>query len=264
MENRAEFTKGIADTLSVILKMEIPDKDSHQLTPGVLAKLLHRQQHNPREFASYDFTETISMAIGKVMIDEIPNLLDLVNRMEAKGYTGDNWYDFGYIDKYCVLLLNTEVRKAIAFRTQNVNYLVFLRHSYNGWELHLRRFYEELDEEELQELTENYEPTPAGIMYLAERCTTYFSDDVPGHSYPHRLSLNSFVRTGFRAGDDQACSGLRYLDIRDTGYLASATNKWFDEPSCEKVTSIDMGTLQYVWYDLICSTRLDADDVQEA
>jgi hypothetical protein len=74
----------------------------------VLAKLLFRQQHNPREFASFDFTEMISMTVGKVMIDEIPTLLDLAARMETKGYVGDNWYDFEYADKYGTLLLNED------------------------------------------------------------------------------------------------------------------------------------------------------------
>jgi hypothetical protein len=259
MENRAEFTQGLADTLSVALKLQIPDNEAHQIMPGVLAKLLYRQQHSKREFASYDFCELISMTVGKVMIDEIPNLLDLAARMEAKGYTGDNWYDFGYADKSCVLLLNEEKRKAMAFRTQNVDYLVFLHQGYHGWELHLRRFYAEMDAEDLQKLTAKYEPTLAGVMHLAERCSS-FSDDLPGRSCPRRLSLSSFVRTGFVTRGDKACPGLRYLDIRDTGYLGSASNKRFDEPSCDSPASVDLGTLQYVWYDLTCSTRLDADD----
>lgn len=284
MKDRASFTQALANDLSsvmdgmasknatadevaaalgVALKLEVPEKDSHQLVPGVLAKLLHKQQHNPREFASFDFEEMLSQVIGKVMIQEIPNLLSLADRMEAQGYTGDNWYYFGYADKCAILLLNEENRKALAFKTQNVNYLVFLRNKYYGWELHLRQFYDELDAEELQDLLGDYEPTLAGVMFIAERCTTYFSDDVPGRSYPQRLSLTSFINSGFTADEAGACSGLRYLDIRDTGYLASVSLKWFNEPGCDKVSSSNLGTLKYVWYDLICSTDIGEDPADE-
>lgn len=252
MESRAEFTQGVADTLAVALKLQIPDKESHQLMPGVLAKLLYRQQHSKRDFASFDFVEMLSQVIGRVMVQELPNLLKLADVLQDGGHTSpDDEYDFGYADKYACVLLNEEKRKAMAFRTQNINYVMFLRNHWHGWELHLRRFYSEVDDDELQEMLEFFEPTREGIMYLADRRTEYFSDDVEGNTFPHRLSLNSFIRTDFAADCDKACRGLRYLDCRDTGYLASADNRWFDEPGCDKIGSTDLGLLQYVWNDVI-------------
>lgn len=256
-KDRAETVAEVANSLRVAARLEIEEQDPDRLLPAVMAEMLFHQQHDPRDFLSYNLGATLDQVVGRVMMDALPDLLLLAEALRARGATSSSEHDFGYADKYASLVLDREDRKAMAFRTQNVNYLVFMRRSFGRWSVHLRQWFEELTEDRLREILkrqrncEKGNPwTPAEALALANALADY-SDDIPGTSYPRRLSLKSFSGNNWDCGNAQACSGLRYLDLRDTGYLGSAQIDWKGDALCERITSVNLGTLHYVWYDLL-------------
>lgn len=253
-KERAEAVAQVANALRVAARLEIEEKDPDRLLPAVMGELLFHQQHDPRDFLSHNFGATLDHVVGRVIMDALPDLLRLADVLKARGAVAGSEHDFGYADKYGSLVLDEPDRKAMAFRTQNVNYLVFLKQKYGRWTVHLRQWFEELTEERLQALTKDQSGSTGYPFSLAEAAAlanalAAYSDDFPGNSYPHRLSLKSFG--DWSSGNGRGCSGLRYLDLRDTGYLGSAEIDWKGDAVCERVSAVNLGTLHYVWYDLL-------------
>lgn len=264
-----ERRKAVVDQLEKLIRESVTREKDVIEQPAILAALVDRFSHSPREFLSFTMENVIGGCVGRAIGDETPRLLELAERIHAGGYTEENQYDFGYADRYAFSLKNTEKQKVFALRSQNVNYLVILVKGWQGWDVHLRQWWDVLAEKSY--VPYDLEPLMKGTKLLtfeeAQRISGRFeeyADDIPGMSYPKRLSLKAFKDTDFRVHDDKSCAGLRYADARDTGYVISVKPSVFGFYEADKVTWKSLSHVQYVWYDLLSAIdTLDREDEDE-
>lgn len=251
------FRTALVDRLEAVIRETVPEKRGVIDHPAVLAELIDRFGHDKRDFESGTFEATISGCVGRAIMQEAESLVWLADTLRAKGYTEENQYDFGYVDRYAFSLLNTDKKKVFALRTQNVNYLVLLNRRYDGWEVHMRQWWDVIPdgaEQYLPYALEKYIKGATLSLQDAIKLTKNlegYANDIPGASYPDRLRLQAFKDTYFAVGEDRACAGLRYGDARDRGYLVTAKQSVFGTPEADKMTWNALTRMHYVWYDLL-------------
>lgn len=106
--------------------------------------------------------------------------------------------------------------KVMAFRSPPYNYLVIMNRRYGQWSVHLRRYWDRLDDQlacELAQYTDSGIPLEKAIEY-AEVLLKYAS-------LPRRPDLKIFTEGNFQAGHKFAGIGLRSQDYGDAGYILS-------------------------------------------
>lgn len=260
-----ERRKAVVDQLEKLIRDSVSRETDVIEQPAIIAALVDRFGHSPRDFSSMTLENVIGGCVGRAIGDETPRLLELAERIHAGGYTEENKYDFGYADRYAFSLKNTEKQKVFALRTQNVNYLVILVKNWRGWDVHIRQWWDVLSEKSY--VPYDLKPLMSGKLLTFEEAQRIsgrfedYADDIPGMSYPKRLSLKAFQDTDFRVHKDNSCAGLRYADARDTGYIITVKRSVFNIYEADKVTWKSLSLVQYVWYDLLSAIdTLDRED----
>jgi hypothetical protein len=264
------FRTALVDRLEAIIRESVPDERDLIDQPAILAELIGRFGHDRRDFESCTFESAIGGCVGRAIAQETDNLLWLADILHIKGYTEENQYDFCYADRYAFSLLSTEKRKVFALRTQNINYLVLLAKRYDGWEIHLRQWWDVIPDASEQYLPYTLEKYIKGeTMTLHEaiklgKNLDDYANDIPGVSYPDRLRLQAFKDTNFSVGKDDSCAGLRYGDARDRGYIATVKLDAFGAPEADKMTWHPLNRMHYVWYDLLSAVDTLREEVADA
>jgi hypothetical protein len=251
------FRTALVDRLEAIIRETVPEERDLIDQPAVLAELIGRFGHDRRDFESCVFEATISGCVGRAIMQEVDSLAWLADTLHAKGYTEENHYDFCYADRYAFSLLNADKKKVFALRTQNINYLVLLTRRYDGWEVHMRQWWDVLPDSTNQYLPytlEKYIKGETMTLHDAIRLSKNLDDyanDIPGVSYPDRLRLQAFKDTNFAVGKNESCAGFRYGDARDRGYIATVKQSVWGAPEADKMTWHALNRMHYVWYDLL-------------
>lgn len=268
-KNGVAFRSALVDRLEAIIRESVPQERDLIDQPAVLAELIGRFGHDRRDFSSCTFEATIGGCVGRAITQETDSLIWLADTLHAKGYTEDNQYDFGYVDRYAFSLLNTDKKKVFALRTQNVNYLVLLKQRYDGWEIHMRQWWDVIPDASAKYLPYTLEKYIKGASLTLNEAIKLiknlddYSDDIPGVSYPDRLRLQAFKDTDFMVGKDKSCAGLRYGDARDTGYIATVKQSVFGAPEADKMTWNSLTRMHYVWYDLLSAVDTFREEAAE-
>ncbi len=116
------------------------------------------------------------------------------------------------------------IARAIVLRTRTMNFLVVLNEVGGQHSLHIRRFWSTLSEvksacflDDIPRSGLTLEDALRISSELVERC----ADDLPGMTYPSRLSLPTILKGALIARSDHASAALRYGDGRDKGYVLS-------------------------------------------
>lgn len=253
---RQASVDALVDSLEAAIRAAIPKTHDVTIYPEVLARLVSRFGHDKRDFDSFALGETLNRLVGRAIGEELPSLQWLADTLHYKCFTQEAPYDFGYADRYAFSVLHGESLKAFALRTQNINYLVVLEKRYGRWFIHLRQWWDPLP------TADDYVPYPlekyaqgATMDYAtAHRVAGAFqgyADDVADVAFPKRLSLGSFTATGCVPRKETSCSGLRYADARDTGYLATVERNAFGFFDADNVKWNSLSQLHYVWFDLL-------------
>jgi len=264
------FRTALVDRLEAIIRESVPEERDLIDQPAVLAELIGRFGHDRRDFESCTFEATIGACVGRAIMQETDSLVWLADTLHEKGYTEANQYDFCYADRYAFSMVNTEKKKVFALRTQNVNYLVLLARRYNGWEVHMRQWWDVIPDASEKYLPYGLEKYIKGetmslndAIGLVKRLDDY-ADDIPGVSYPDRLRLQVFKDTDFAVGTDKSCAGLRYGDARDRGYIATVKQSVWGTPEADKMTWHSLTRMHYVWYDLLSAVDTFREEAEEA
>lgn len=224
--------------------------------PLPLAYMLAAQKKDPLDARSLEFESLIGAYLGVVVQAWIEPYLALHAALTQKGHAaadsafllGGDSYVWSCADHEVVeeadpkmaafleelghtYAPSTHKVKAFALRTQSRNYFVLLILTHGRWRLHIRRFWDNLQEVRaskgyylLQEFGDRQDLTLEDVVKLAQRAAEAYGDDLPGVAYPKRPLLATFLGGNLLAGDRRAGLGLRYGDSRDLGYVVSFDN----------------------------------------
>ena len=147
--------------------------------------------------------------------------------------------------------------KAFVVKTQSRNYLVVLHERYLTGTVHIRRFWDDLQESLnapgyalMSDYADRSDLTLNDVILLATQAAEYYSDDLPGNCYPRRPSLQSFLRGSLDVGEESAGRGLRFGDARDLGYIASLEVSGTGRFTAKDMSKIGISELVAVMYNV--------------
>lgn len=168
------------------------------------------------ELESFSFDNHMERLAGMHMMALQPRFMELCMHLKDKGHIStETRLDYNDIDNSCFTVDIDDKRTALITTSQNVNFIFIDVATDSDYmdtsNFHIRRWWEVMDADEWQEKEwEDTGKTLQAAINMADWHRQYYSDMVPGNTYPSRPHLDYFLN-----------EQLKYADCRDKGYVCS-------------------------------------------
>jgi hypothetical protein len=232
--------------------------------PALLANVgLGNDEGSPHLF-SYDLEQALAHHVGQQFYALIPALQNIAKTLEELGAT-----DFASrIERNgsdCYVWLESATSEGdvtLGFATQNFSYLVYIVERFGDLAMHVRRIW---DDYKGKELSGGYmlgegdwntleEHSYEKVIQKGHYACEYYSDDMRDenneslndkHHYTKRPSYKTH-QLGIKNHE-----GMKYLDSRDAGYVASITIDVITKtPCCDSPFAAIKGLVENIYLDL--------------
>lgn len=227
----------------------------------VLGQVLHASKSTPQSMFCPTLRRATAVCISETIKELLPRYLSLYDALVSRGISQKTAQEVGS-DSYIYYLpektfetsearrnvkaairahlnvpklspeqeleFNKCVVRPFVLTTQGENYLIVLSLRYGEWSLHIRQFWEDLNESlnsnrrmVLEEYRSRKNLSLKDLVVLAKTASDEYSDAFPGNTHVWRPSLTHILSRKLVPHDVDTSSALFLGDCRDAGYIVS-------------------------------------------
>ena len=248
------------------------DYKSPHMVPAILGEMFRHLQSDPRAVSFHNIDWALGAMIGGMLEDQLPAYESIFRKLKSRGMGRKGATDMGGNCGEVYALFEGEGLRVFGFETQNMNLMVLLQDRYDGTRIHVRRWWDSYPEKKAsghhipndEEFLKLKKPGLADAIRLADAASQY-ADNLPGVSFVRRPDLAMYQKTGFALQAEESCPGLRYLDMRDAGYVLSTKHDFVTGRLTVDRPSHVSSTIQYAMGYLASLTEIlmEVPDPQE-
>jgi hypothetical protein len=225
-----EKKDSVSRVINSLLENNYPDgsADRHSAV-GIVADAIrcfdHESEH-PGSFHQFYFESIVEEYAGAKLADWTSKLVDIHNFLVKGSHVESHSWLTNDMDNEWFFIPTKNDKLVFSVSSQNAAHLVVLTPtpkyvevdgeitSISDWTVHVRRHWQSLNSDEVQDYKKEFEknPTLENALKRTEWINQYYTDNVPGNDYVKRPDLEWFADRMFNVG---------YGDSRDAGFVYS-------------------------------------------
>jgi len=220
-----------------VLYKYFSDKEDTIDIPKVLGDVLYAVEetlYEKRELHHLYYEWMSNRYMANFIPEAIESIKIIQKYLIERDYTEDNKGGHGCGDRY-MWYIPHETKIIQCHTGQNYNAIIILDESDWTTELHIRRFWDSVDDarEDDWDIKESKDGYSLKKLLVSDHLNNRFSDNLPGNQFIDRPDLKMFKKAINNMGKESG-RPLFYLDARDPGYILSYTQLHYsDDISCD-------------------------------
>jgi len=254
-----ERVEKVTEMCLKVIHTAFPNENDTITIPKILGDMIYSVEETmyDKRGLNHLYFEWASERYMSDFIPEIIEAIKITQKYLIEGnHTEDNRGGHGCGDRY-VWYIPHKTKIIQCHTSQNYNVILILDQNDYKTELHIRRFWESVDD--AREDDWDIERTKDGfdlkkLLVESQWLTERFSDNLPGNQFIHRPDLKMFKKAiNSNSMGSESGRPLFFLDARDPGYVLSYEKVSFDEFDMHTKTDcpvLNYGLLKAVLFDI--------------